>query len=52
MAKKNGFEGANAAVKIADKMKEILQDHIGSTVEKSKAGHLLQISTLRSAKDR
>ena len=51
LAKKNGFESANAAVEIADKMKEILQEHIGSNEEKSNAKHLIQMSTLRSAKD-
>ena len=48
---KNGFERANAAAEIADKMKEILQEHIGLTEEKSKAEQLLQVSTLRKSKD-
>ena len=50
--KRNGFKSANLALKIADKMKEIFQEHIGSNEEKTTAEHLLHVSTLRTAKDR
>ena len=51
MAKRNGSESANLALEIAEKMKGILQEHIRSNEETTKAEHFLQ-STLRTAKDR
>ena len=45
-AKRNGFESANSALEIADQMKSILKEHMGSAGEKTKAEHLLQISTM------
>ena len=51
-SKKNGFESANSAVEIADQMKSILKEHMGSASEKTKAKHLLQMSSMQSAKDR
>ena len=50
-AKQNGFESANSALKIADQMKAILKEHIGPAGEKTKAEHLLQMSTMQSEKD-
>ena len=52
MTKSNGLKSANAAVKIVDSLKELLQEHMGSNeddLKKSKAEHLLQVSTLRTA---
>ena len=51
-AKKNSFESANSALEIAEKTKSILKEHIGFNKEKLKAERLLQMSTLRTAKDR
>ena len=50
-AKRNGSESANSALEIADQMKSILKEHMGSAGEKTKAKHLLQMSTMQSAKD-
>ena len=50
-AKRNGFESANSALEIANQMKSILKEHIGSNEEMTKAEHLLQMSTMQSAKD-
>ena len=51
-AMRNGFESANSALEIADQMKTILKEHMGSAGEKTKADHALQMTTMQSAKDR
>ena len=51
-AKRNGFESANSALEIANQMKSIFKEHMGTSGEKTKAEHLLQMSTMQSAKDR
>ena len=50
-AKRNGFESANSALEIADQMKSILKEHMGSNAEKTNAEHLLQMSMMQTAKD-
>ena len=55
LAKKNGFKSANAAVKITDSLKELIQEHMGSKdedIKQSKAEHFLQMSMLRTANQR
>ena len=55
LAKKNEFKSANVSIKIAESPKCILQDQMGSKDEElkqSKAEHLLQMSTLRTANHR
>ena len=47
----NGFESANSALEIAENMTSILEEHIGSNEEKTKAEHLLQMATLRGGED-
>ena len=51
-AKRNGFESANSALEIADQMKSILKEHMGSAGEKTKAEHPLQMSTMQPTKVR
>ena len=54
-AKRNGFESANVAVKIADLLKELLKKNMGSNkddLKKSKAEHPLQIPMLRTSNHR
>ena len=41
LVKRNGFGSINSALKIAEKMREILQEHIGSNEEETKAEHLI-----------
>ena len=50
LVRKNGSQSANASFEITDKMKEILQEHIDLTEEKSKTEHFLQMSTLRTVR--
>ena len=55
LEKKNGLESANAAIKIANSLKELLQEHMSSNDDKpkqSKNEHLLQMSMLRTANQR
>ena len=50
-AKRNGFESANSAPEIVDQMKSIQKEHmLGSASEKTIAEHLLQMSSMQSAK--
>ena len=49
--KKDSFESANSALQVSDQMKLILKEHMGSNEEKTKAKHLLQMSTMLAAKD-